>query len=268
MHLRRSLAILLLLVMLPLASWKVYLPIMATAQESGKAGVGLWLEDPSACQVLDLLDVAWYYTGPTDCPGHEYVAYIAKEWSFTWVEATPYTLLWNEPEYSPSSMDDMVSAFVPYVEQYPDTVWVGPCPAYDLVWFTMFWERFEQVAGYEMPRERIRMCFHCYDSAANCAVRLERAKALGYPVWVTEFGRPLGLDMTLRQQAEDTAQMVAILESDPQVERYAYWPATYRPGWEVPGLTWMPLAVPLVGWDQETVVGYTLTLVGQTYAGQ
>ena len=109
------------------------------------------------------------------------------------------------------------------------------------------------------------MCFHCYDSAANCAARLEQAKRLGYPVWVTEFGRPLDPDLTPRQQAEDTRQMVATLEADPQVERYAYWPAVYRPGLEVPQLFWAPLAQPLVSWDQQTIVGYALTEAGEAY---
>jgi hypothetical protein len=165
----------------------------------------------------------------------------------------------------------MVRLFLPYAAKYPNTVWVGPCPANDLSVFTEFWQAFAQEAGYQMPASRVRACVHCYRSAAECAVRLEQAKALGYLVWFTEFGRLLGLDLTVRQQAEDTAQMVAMLEADDQVERYAYWPGAFVWGQEVPynpWTSWAPLAVPLYWWDQKTVVGYALTHVGQVYAGK
>jgi hypothetical protein len=108
--------------------------------------------------------------------------------------------------------------------------------------------------------------------------RVESAAALademGIPqpaVWLTEFGQPLGLDRTIRQQVDEMSALIDALEISPDVERYAYWPGLLKAGWEVPDgrySGWQPLAFERYEWDQETLLAPGLTDVGIMYAGR
>lgn len=249
---------------------QVFLPLIVRPRI--RKGVGLFA---GGCDVLEKLNVDWYYTGPQECEGHERVEYISHP-EAVGREPTPHTLVYNEPEHQLVSMERMVTLFVPYANKHPDVVWVGPCPAYDLGLIPAFWTEFEEQAGYAMPSEKIRICLHCYYGAQECLRQVEAAARVGdlmdipHPsVWLTEFGQVLGLDLTIRQQVNEMRQLAEALKTDTRVERYAYWPGLLRPGYEVRNgalSAWQPLAYDFYGYDLKTIVGSKLTDVGSMYA--
>lgn len=253
--------------------YRVYLPAVSNtpAQVLPLKGAALFADD---CSAVDLLELDWYYLGPRNCPGAEFVYYEqAPGMNGT---ATQYTMFYNEPDLQGWTVSDMVTAFIPYAARYPGTVWVGPCVAYDLSLIPQFWQEYAHRTGSPMPPGQIRACVHRYGSAAETLRRVEEAAAvagsMGLPersVWLTEFGLPLGQRQTMESRLADTRALLAGLESSPYVERYAYWPGLY---WPLPSAAepWtgaIPLlyVVYLPGGSGDHPAGYRLTAMGRVY---
>lgn len=276
MKTKKLLALLVIALLAPalvLAQELVYLP-MVVHSTAPLQGAALFADD---CQPVQDLALDWYYIGPESCPSSEYVHYRQEPgWSGA---ATPFTMIYNEPEMNGWSINQMVADFVPYANANPGVTWVGPCVLWDLDMVPAFWNRFAQVAGYSMPKSQIRFCFHCYYDAAGCMGMVDqahnRAAQMGLAersLWLTEFGRTLGLDRTMNQQLSDTQTLISSLASSPYIERYAYWPALYWPlpsagePWVgEPGLAAVPLLYPVYTGGGRTLVGYNLTAMGKMY---
>lgn len=249
---------------------RYYIPFMA--KNIVPKGIGLYAGN---CDLLDMLNVSWYYSGEPSCEGYEFVEYITCRGDVGRKKPTSYTLLWNEPEYRTESIEEMVGAFVPLAEAHPEVIWIGPCPANDLGLIPAFWREFERQAGWAMPPERIRVCVHCYASAGACMQRVAAAagigEAMGIPspsVWLTEFGQPLGLNLTIHEQVTEMSRLVDALKASPDIERFAYWPGILRAGidvWNGKYSSWQPLAFERYGWDRQTLLEPGLTDVGLMY---
>ena len=256
--------------------WWVYLPMVATPSLSAPLkGACLFSRD---CETVRLLDLDWYYLGPRQCDGAEFVYYWQEpDWKVQ--PATRYTMFFNEPELAGWSVAQMVTAFIPYAAQNPDTIWVGPCVAWDLDLVPQFWAEYKRLTGRAMSPHQIRLCYHCYYDTDACLRQVpdvaRLARQMGLPersLWLTEFGQPLGLDRTMRAHVAEVKRLVDGLQASPYVERFAYWPGLYwpLPNAPEPVVSYVPLLYTTYspGGSGDFPAGFRLTEMGWMYRGE
>lgn len=222
---------------------RIFLPLVIDGQEAvtdPDKGVAL---GTAPCEALALLGAAWYYSGP-ECEGHERVPYLD---GYRLLERAPdkpapdgdFVLFLNECDgghFSCPPLEEQVVAFVAAEKAWPGKTWVGPCSVGDPEYVWQFWAEYARQTDHLPDKADHRLCLHCYSVAAHCLAQVERHLGLGVldRLWLTEFGLPLGLDLSIRQAMEQNAALVNALDADPRVERWAYWPADTEYGWSVP----------------------------------
>lgn len=125
---------------------------------------------------------------------------------------------------------EQVRLFVAAERAWPGKIWVGPCNVGDT---QKWWAEYIIQTGHAPNPDYHRGCVHCYNTASNC-IGLTEATLQGLApfgieqVWLTEFGLPLGLDLSINEAMQENATLVAWMEANPQVERYGYWCAKIR----------------------------------------
>jgi len=230
----------------------------------------------ATCDVLDMLGVGWYYSGPY-CEGHERVPYLDTAGL---LEAAPgqrppdakHVLFLNECDqcrWGCPQLEEQVRLFIAAEKAWLGIIWVGPCAAHDPEYVWKFWAEYLRQTGKPPDPATHRLCLHCYNTARNCLASVERHLGLGVldRLWLTELGVPLGLDLTLRQAMAENEALVNAVDADPRVERYAFWAAGIEYGWTAPSR-------PVSGWnalsfwwrDRDGRLEERLTDLGLAYA--
>jgi hypothetical protein len=215
----------------------LHLPTIADTYQtatSPKKGVSLW---PGSCDLLLRLGVSWYYAGQ-HCETIPRVPYLTNAWELkTALEGDPpdsaHVMFWNEPDlahwHSPP-VEEAVNLFLQVEKTWPEKIWIGPCLAGDPLYLRRFWTEYQKQTGHPPDPKTHRLCLHCYADALTCAHQIDSHLSNGAifgldRIWLTEFGLHLGTTRSIDQTIAQNAALVACMEADPRVERYAYWSA-------------------------------------------
>ena len=164
-----------------------------------------------------------------------------------WLQAHPdvhHLLLLNEPNLTTQAnlTPDAAAALWPAYEAIaartgvqlvgPAITW-GTMPGYQdpVVWLDAFIAAYRAANGGRDPRIDA-LAFHWYDY--GLAQQLDRLARYGKPIWVTEFANwhsqndGAQID-TLAEQQTQMREMVQLLESRPDVPRYAWFTGRQSP---------------------------------------
>jgi hypothetical protein len=249
-------------------------PIPATTP---KKGVSLWT---GSCDLLRALGASWYYAG-RECDTADLVPYLDHAANLELAPTYPpppqaYVMFWNEPDlprWETPPLTEAVRLFRQVEAAWPDKVWVGPCLAGNLGYLRAFWTEYQRQTGQLPDKSNHRLCLHCYAEAAHCINATQAHLITGADfgldtIWLTEFGMPLGLYYSIDDARKENGALVAWLEANPQVERYAYWSAMIpHYGYTVPGKPisgFNPLAYIWISQDARKLE--RLTDMGEWYA--
>lgn len=262
---------------------EVYLPSLGrgwrVVRTSAKKGV-VWFGDLRA---LRQLGVSWAVCPaelvPDDWPTTiepvvllSHAAPIERAIEAAQEPETAWVMFWNEPDLQGVSPQRAAILYAQLEQRAPNRLFVVGNIASDIDWLWAFAEEFAAETGQGL-RSSTRIGMHCYEPAEACMQRIAEvvslAQELGLAgVWVTEFGRHLGTERSMRDAVDENQQLVAFLEGVPLVERYAYFasmiPESMVGPWcdHDPTVGWIPLAYEYHGVD----VAPRLTVMGRWYA--
>jgi len=182
---------------------------------------------------------------------------------------TKRIMLWNEPDLWHIPTDNAAALTAELIRKHPNHEYILLNLAGSLQYALEFSAAYDKLTGKPWP-DGARLGYHCYNPAHACIARLHDAKTIartiGAPsIWLTEFGTPLGIDTTMKDRARDLDQLIAYMERDAAIERYAYF-ATMLPDnlcndIADPTIGWIPLAYQVFRKDE-----IRLSYTGKWYA--
>lgn len=196
---------------------------LAFAPTSPKRGLALANEGHK--EDLDTLGVAWFYNWNLDCHGDSRCIPMARAMQ-TPDTCPPTLLVGNEPNArepygAPVTPADAVNKVLAIQAKCPNTqLVVGNVSADDwgngtgLTWLYAFLRGYWLQTGHRFGQSIGAHCYAAY--AVTCTTLLAKVKAIGYPLWVTEFG-------LLQNNPEQMRAMVKWLEAN--ADRYAVYTA-------------------------------------------